>query len=590
MNLKLNSSTKHALNAFLSDLEDPELNDACLSFAQPSEAKASKDWEDSLQMLKRLLKNTPFSVSNVNKLKEKPHQELSDLLSKVVKNEKFYCHTIQILKVWLLTRKLSTVVTFLDAMDLPHSGGMLNENETAPGHQDLLKGIQAIQTSGNPRDNALYLNFILYVWAAFKKDNFWAHLKAAVNDSGIELDLNNLPLEQSAKPIPPETKEPFITTNKKKDEDMTEDTQHSYYQRILFGSPGTGKSHKIDNEMLVTLGIKEQTDGHCRFVKGRDADLIKTVFHPEYTYGDFIGKLLPITKEGKVEYRFCLGHFLKALGKAYKNIIEANKEGTDPKAVVLVIDEINRANSSAVFGTAFQLLDRNDDGWSSYSVTLSELEIEKLFEDLGIIRSKENSSNKYRMPGVNSDPVLYETFCEKLCEKLNQPLFSNREIKIPPNLSIIGSMNTSDNSIYFMDSAFKRRWQWEFVDWDDESVIPESSYSPGLNEVQWKQLVRNLNTYLKSKHEYIRGIEDKQIGHYFIKDWKNGGAISAQLIRNKLMFFVWDSVFQRDKKPLLELINSECTEESQLKKCDLVTFGDFCRHHNEFVNALLNRS
>jgi hypothetical protein len=90
-------------------------------------------------------------------------------------------------------------------------------------------------------------------------------------------------------------------------------------QRILFGSPGTGKSHRIDgasNSYLTQLGISDRAN-----------DLIKTVFHPEYTYGDFMGKLLPYTNdEGQVEYRFYAGHFLQALGRAYKNIVLARKE------------------------------------------------------------------------------------------------------------------------------------------------------------------------------------------------------------------------------------------------------------------------
>lgn len=121
-------------------------------------------------------------------------------------------------------------------------------------------------------------------------------------------------------------------------------------QKIIFGSPGTGKSHMIKAEILPTLGIGSENK----------ENVIKAVFHPEYTYGDFIGKLLPITRAGKVEYNFYEGHFLKALAQAYKNLISAHdKSGTkisEPENVVLVIDEVNRGNSSAIFGTVFQLL------------------------------------------------------------------------------------------------------------------------------------------------------------------------------------------------------------------------------------------
>ncbi len=137
-------------------------------------------------------------------------------------------------------------------------------------------------------------------------------------------------------------------------------------------------------------------------------------------------------------------------------------------------------------------------------------------------------------------------------------------------------MNTSDNSIYFMDSAFKRRWDWEFVDWDD-SKPPAATYGQegSLDNQQWKKLIRNLNDFIKSHHTSVRGIEDKQIGYYFIKQ-----PVTAEKIQNKLMFFLWDSVFNRDKKPLYKLLEVEPEQ--------LVTFGDFTKMHNEFANKIMN--
>lgn len=119
-------------------------------------------------------------------------------------------------------------------------------------------------------------------------------------------------------------------------------------QKILFGSPGTGKSHRVNYEIIIhDLRIDESL---------YPENVIRTVFHPEYTYGDFMGKLMPITKSSNVEYNFYEGHFLKALAQAYRNIL-SQKDGEEPKNVALVIDEINRGNSSAIFGTTFQLLD-----------------------------------------------------------------------------------------------------------------------------------------------------------------------------------------------------------------------------------------
>jgi 5-methylcytosine-specific restriction endonuclease McrBC GTP-binding regulatory subunit McrB len=114
------------------------------------------------------------------------------------------------------------------------------------------------------------------------------------------------------------------------------------------------------------------------------------------------------------------------------------------------------------------------------------------------------------------------------------------------------------------------------VNWDD-SKPPAPSYGKNgtLNEDQWKKLIENFNSFIKTYHASIRGIEDKQVGYFFIKQ-----PVTSEKIQNKLMFFVWDSVFNRDKKPLADLL--------QLKRDQLVTFGDFTKHHNEFVYSLMN--
>lgn len=208
-------------------------------------------------------------------------------------------------------------------------------------------------------------------------------------------------------------------------------------QKILFGSPGTGKSHSIDHEIIPnTLGIDREK---------HPENIIKTVFHPEYTYSDFMGKLMPLTnKDGKVEYKFYEGHFWKALAQAYKNILSPKKD-EDIRNVVLVIDEINRGNSSAIFGVCFQLLDREDNGWSSYSVNLTEIEFYKFIEIIGVKISVIDGNLKFQFPG-DSHFVFFENLKDKFtCLGINT---ETKAIKLPPNLSILATMNTSDNSIY----------------------------------------------------------------------------------------------------------------------------------------------
>ncbi|MDD5215275.1 MAG: hypothetical protein PHQ03_07040 [Methylococcales bacterium] len=332
-------------------------------------------------------------------------------------------------------------------------------------------------------------------------------------------------------------------------------------QKILFGSPGTGKSYKIDQEIIpFELNID---------IEKTPANVIKTVFHPEYTYGDFVGKLVPITPRsgGTPQYNFYEGHFLKALSQAYKNVIAAQDNGGDAENVVLVIDEINRGNSAAIFGTIFQLLDREKNGWSSYDVNINEITFNKLTDLIGVAFVEKD---KYTL---NTSVYSHNKLHTKLKNLLNIDL-DNRTIKIPPNLSILASMNTSDSSIYYMDSAFKRRWEWEFIDVDSNTVSADGVAFE--NRDDWIKFVSKLNAFIKSNHKSIRGIEDKQIGHFFITDEQ----IQKSSVQNKLMFFLWDSVFNRDKKPLVKLLFDENSEN------ELITFGDFATQVDLFIDKI----
>jgi hypothetical protein len=340
----------------------------------------------------------------------------------------------------------------------------------------------------------------------------------------------------------------------------------TYQQKILFGSPGTGKSYQIDKHIIPYELLID--------VEKMPANVIKTVFHPEYTYGDFVGKLMPITVGGNVQYKFYEGHFLKALSQAYKNIIAAQDNDNDCEKVALVIDEINRGNSAAIFGTIFQLLDRNPDGWSSYEVSVNEIIFNRLFElcDLKEKTTEHGKPTSFTFGG--SQTIL----TDELQKKLNCN-FENRTIKIPPNLSILASMNTSDSSIYYMDSAFKRRWEWEFIDVDSNPVLADGVAFE--NRVEWINFVSKLNAFIKSNHKSIRGIEDKQIGHFFITDEQ----ILKSSIQNKLMFFLWDSVFNRDKKPLIDLLFGK---DEKHDESPLITFGDFAVLVDEFIDKINN--
>ncbi|MEN9914019.1 MAG: hypothetical protein RL528_761 [Bacteroidota bacterium] len=246
-----------------------------------------------------------------------------------------------------------------------------------------------------------------------------------------------------------------------------------------------------------------------------------------------------------------------------------------------MIDEINRGNSSAIFGSIFQLLDRNEQGWSDYHINVSDMEFDKLvdivFPDIDIEVGK---LTKNKIKDLNELQQKELVLKQKLKIKDNTLDFLlHKRIKIPPNFSILATMNTSDSSIYYMDSAFKRRWEWEFIDINSESVCETGIAFKNKNE--WKIFVSKLNEFIKGNHKYIRGIEDKQVGLYFIKE----DEIKYATIQNKLMFFLWDSVFNRDKKPLIELLFGESTKHHN----KLITFGDFAKQVKPFIEKINKR-
>jgi len=343
--------------------------------------------------------------------------------------------------------------------------------------------------------------------------------------------------------------------------------------------------------------------------------------------------LMPLTDDNqKVSYRFYTGHFLKALGRAYTNIISAHRdyesakekvkddyrqrlrdarelasgaklnlsqieeltrlkdlvERPSPNNVALVIDELNRGNSAAIFGTVFQLLDRAKDGWSEYPITISDIETIGLLKEAGFstFYTTESGSleKKYKSQGKECKQDEYNEALELVFDDLEEDekvsLLENK-IKLPPNLSILATMNTSDNSIYFMDSAFKRRWDWEFVNIEDDgqrNVVSGRKIKLYNNDTHaWNDFVDKLNEFIRSRHDKVRKIEDKQIGYFFI----NEETITEEHIKNKLMFFIWDSVFSNNREPLTTLLKMDAR--------DLVTFGQFTQKDivQKFVNKIM---
>jgi hypothetical protein len=328
-------------------------------------------------------------------------------------------------------------------------------------------------------------------------------------------------------------------TNTKLSENLIKDIQPptpkqssiASLQKIFFGPPGTGKSYKAKKLKEI---LKEKDD---------ELIIIRATFHPEYLNSDFIAKLVPVTNGEKVEYKVLPGHFVKAFAKAL-----ANPE----KHVLLIIEEINRGNCSAIFGEVFQLLDRNDNGESVY---------ENEWSDLAKIAIKEEM------------------------EKVKKGSYNEAKIKkIPANMSIVATMNTCDENIFFMDSAFKRRWGFEYVGIEYESSDDDhkkqlnAKIEDGTGNITWKDFLKKLNSFIKGSKAYR--LEDKLVGQWFIK--AKDDKISKDDIKNKLMHYLWDNVFSRDRKPLIGLL-----EDDKPGTVDLKTFGDFIEKYDVFIEKIM---
>ena len=332
-------------------------------------------------------------------------------------------------------------------------------------------------------------------------------------------------------------------------------------QLIIFGSPGTGKSYHVANEILGKLGVEKT--------------FIRTVFHPDYTYGDFMGKLMPLTDRAdkRVTYNFYAGSFLKALAMAYRNWLDAESNSQEPQHVALIVDEINRGNSAAIFGTVFQLLDRDSEGWSEYPVLVSDMEFDKL---LNLMEVETGVHRSGRGPGIDTYAFRGKDYKDDEINDLLRPLkIKKNELRIPPNLSLLATMNTSDQSIYYMDAAFKRRWDWQFMDINGELVQAEGDLFSTRKD--WEDFADKLNAFIKGNQKNIRNVEDKQIGYWFIKN-RSDEPVTRSQVQNKVMFFLWDSVFATNRDPLVELLRLEVDQ--------LATFGDFARKVDDFVQAI----
>lgn len=280
--------------------------------------------------------------------------------------------------------------------------------------------------------------------------------------------------------------------------------------RLFFGAPGTGKSFNIKN-FIREHGIKDYSD------KEDHPNVYRTTLHPEFSYSDFVGQVMPVVEGGNISYKFEPKIFTEALTQAFK------KENFGKRPVFLILEEMSRANVAAVFGDLFQLLDRDENGESEYRINNSLIAMEL-------------SKNAYDVFGEPTNRIY-----------------------IPSNLFIIGTVNTSDQNVYVMDTAFKRRFEFKYI---PTKIQPElehiNDYKFEFNKPNisftWIQLLNALNSYIVGPIEKggLGLKEDKQLGHFFIKFKKASSSELEHLkqieeynknqISGKLIQYLWNDV------------------------------------------------
>lgn len=295
--------------------------------------------------------------------------------------------------------------------------------------------------------------------------------------------------------------------------------------RIIFGAPGTGKSFSMNQDRETLIG------------KDNSTDYERVTFHPDYSYANFVGTYKPVPGKDKngddtITYEYVPGPFIRVLVKALKSAGKKEK-----KPFLLMIEEINRADVAAVFGDVFQLLDRGEDYVSEYPVQASE-DIKNYLSKPEILGGK---------------PENYE------------------QLRIPDNMFIWATMNSADQGVFPMDTAFKRRWDFKYIGINDNDtrligkkvLLGQGSYQ---HRVEWNELRKKINDFMAGL-----GInEDKQLGPYFIRKAivvpESGEEINSEkfceAFKNKVIMYLFEDAVRQKRKLLFDGIQGDKTRYS----------------------------
>lgn len=312
-------------------------------------------------------------------------------------------------------------------------------------------------------------------------------------------------------------------------------------QQIYYGAPGTGKSYEINNFTKIY-------------------STIRTTFHPDSDYSTFVGAYKPVmqkvdlrdlsghivegVQEDRIVYTYVKQAFLKAYLGAWQKYA---KGGETTESQFLVIEEINRGNCAQIFGDLFQLLDRSDNGFSTYPIESdSDLqnEIKKAFADGG----------EYALENELDVDDAVDGYTSNYGKTLSDDIKNGRVLLLPNNLYIWATMNTSDQSLFPIDSAFKRRWDWRYVKIADAGK--GWKIKCGTEYCDWWTFVEEINKKIAKE----TSSDDKKLGYFFCKPDKNGNTISEDKFVGKVLFYLWNDVFKDGDTSLFKV--GEYTEEA----------------------------
>ena len=324
-----------------------------------------------------------------------------------------------------------------------------------------------------------------------------------------------------------------------KEEDNNSDEKQLPLQQITYGAPGTGKSHEIKK-------------------KTARKSVIRTTFHPDSDYSTFVGAYKPtmeetpvygaqgveVAKEKRITYTYIKQAFLKAYLGAWQKYAKGG-ETTEPQ--FLVIEEINRGNCAQIFGDIFQLLDRGENGFSTYPIEADsdlQSEIKAAFADGG----------EYALENELAVDSVVDEYTSNYGESLSADIKNGRVLLLPNNLYIWATMNTSDQSLFPIDSAFKRRWDWRYVKIADAGK--RWKIKCGNECCDWWKFVEEINKRIAKE----TSSDDKKLGYFFCKPPKDSNVIDEDKFVGKVLFYLWNDVFKDGDISLFKVSDDENAE------------------------------